>query len=940
MVNNIEDEIYIDFLEKAQERLNVIKNKLLLLSNNSVEDQKKESESILRLLHNIKGEAGLMSLAFLSNQTHQLEEVFKILNSEKASLVLIIDTEIELLLLACVDCLCQIVNFSLYSIEINKDYIDNKANFIYKKLWQKFYKLQANSTKAIKDQEETNCSNLEVARAEVGGSLVRLEPCTNEVFEPKEEALSLCQEFDQIGEKLKLDDWKRLYSSVVMFLESHPDLAHSLIMLKQANTIPKQLEIDVINLVKSELGIVSFDSQLAVEPLKLSAPVEEVEVTPIDSNLPTSSPTNTCSSRSSSEPQESTVRIPSSQLDKLREEFEELTIDHYGVEHNIQQLLTSVRNLCRRVQKLEHSNAQLRFAHEKFSSQETKELLLLRENNELNYLEMEQCSELYTSFQEEMQSIVQLQEESTDLKLGLDEIAQVSVKQKRSLKQIQDILTQTRTRPLSELLNRFPHYIKDLSLKYSKKVELTIEGGENLIDRKVLEALGDPLIHLLRNAFDHGIEQANIRQLHGKPFEGKIQIKAYRRKEQVVITVSDDGGGIDVEKIRLRAIQDGLLSNKQLKSATNTDFINLIFEPGFSTVDEVTFLSGQGVGLDVVRTNLELVRGNVRVDTEAGLGTTFTLTVPFALSLLRVFLVEVKGFLLAFPTDTIEEIIPLKSAHLFSVFDRHLLNYKGSLIPSIELGKWLEYRSSRRRKRIEGDPDINVPSLLIMNQGITQISLQIERYWGEREVTIRQPESNVLMPIGFRGCAVLDGRVVPLVNSTEMLQWLTSGGESYQTLKLPSTPSTTLISHFYSNQGFVNTSLPFLPQIKEEKCILVVDDSVTVRRFLAVSLEKANFEVEQAQDGLDALDKLNAGLNVDVVICDIEMPRLNGYDFLSKIKEQEKFSQIPVVMLSSRIGENDRQIAFERGASAYLSKPYNEQNLLSVLRNLEETRRL
>ena len=515
----------------------------------------------------------------------------------------------------------------------------------------------------------------------------------------------------------------------------------------------------------------------------------------------------------------------------------------------------------------------------------------------------------------------------------MEDVTQAAVKQKRSFKQMQATLTQALMRPLSEILSLFHRHLRELSLEYGKKVELVIQGEETLIDRKILKALGDPLLHLLRNAFAHGIEEPDIRRAHGKPAEGKIIIKACQRQDQIIITVNDDGGGLDVEKIRMRAIQDGLLSNKQLNSANTTDFINLIFEPGFTTADEVTSLSGHGIGLDVVRMNLEIVRGSVKVDSQPGLGTTFTLTVPLTLSLATVLLVETKGLLLAFPTDAIKEMIPHHINKVFSISGNYVIDYNGFVIPLIRLSDWLEYKSNRRQESLEGEPEINEPCILIFNQGQKEIGLQVDRYWGEHQVTIRQIQSNILMPIGFKGCSVLNGKVVPVVNTTEILQWLTSYGETYKTYRLPDNPSTSLISQLSLDQD-LKTRLPALPESKYKKCILIVDDSVSVRRFLAVVLEKAGYEVEQARDGQDALDKLNSQLSVDAIICDIEMPRMNGYEFLCNLKRQENFIEIPIIMLTSRSGEKHQKIAFDLGANAYLSKPYNEQSLLKTIHGL------
>lgn len=719
------------------------------------------------------------------------------------------------------------------------------------------------------------------------------------------------------------------------------------------------------------------------------------------------------------ESQENTVRIPVRQLDRLNDLFGELTIERNGLSLQLGRLRSLIETLSRRVSTLEQSNKSLRTAYDQVSTQgifpSARQSLVafnapnVSENarrpsdetyghdsivpvhafnaaasvvghspvlgdstpefrSRFDALEMDRYSDLHLLSQEVMETIVQIQEVTSDIGLNLEDTDQTARELNQTAKQLQTNLTRLRMRPLSDLVGRFSRALRDLSLQYGKLVELKVYGKGTLIDRSILEALSDPLMHLVRNAFDHGIEDKATRQAQGKSSQGLIEIKAAHRGNQTIITVSDDGNGINLNKIRARAEEMGL-DAELLAAASEDELLSLIFEPGFSTAEQITNLSGRGVGMDVVRNNLKLIRGDIRVDTQPGRGTTFTLTVPFTLSVARVLLVESNGMLLAFPTDVIEEMLLLQAENVLTTPGSEILKWEGEMVPLIRLGSHLTFYCPRRVSTPEGVPTISEPTALMINQGDQLVALVVDRCWGEREVAIRQVEGTLAMPPGFASCTILgDGKVVPLVNAASLLRWIASydnscpalGGLTYAN-GAPSSepsgrgsalgePSTSVIEH--DSTLVPASSLPFgrssasLPETlrnappadafptSQKDTILVVDDSINVRRFLALALEKAGYLVEQAKDGQDAIEKLLNGLLVSVVICDIEMPRLDGYGFLARVKSDHNFSKLPIAMLTSRSGDKHRQLAMTLGAAAYFSKPYNERELLTTLSQL------
>lgn len=657
------------------------------------------------------------------------------------------------------------------------------------------------------------------------------------------------------------------------------------------------------------------------------------------------------------EDQNATVRVSVRQLNELNDLFGELTIGRNGLGLYLKRLRNLARLLMQRVRLLEQSNTQLQTAYDRVIPRTmgiSKVPLLLpaadRDDasfspvtfqaaptsvassfaNEFDALELDQYSELHLLSQQVMETIVQIQEVSTDVDLSLDDAEQMARELNKTAKQLQTNLTQIRMRPLSDIVNRFPRALREWSLQYGKPVKLVVKGGNTLIERTILEALNDPLMHLLRNAFDHGIESPEARRSQGKPDEGTIEIQAAHRGNRTVITISDDGKGISLDKIRIKAEQMGL-DPALLATADERDLLSLIFEPGFSTRDRVTDLSGRGVGLDVVRDSLRQIRGEISVNTRAGLGTTFTLSVPFTLSVVRVLLAESNGVLLAFPTDAIKETLLL--ANMTAADDGENLLWQQQTVKRVQLSRWLQFNCPRQPTTLETAPSIDAPTILIANQGSQLVAIQVERTWGEQEVAIRRAEGNLAMPEGFVGCAIVaDGRVVPLVNISEMLDWIIScERDSSRTAKL--TPFNIPKGLLKLDRGLLPTATVTNSAIAPST-ILIVDDSINIRRFLALTLEKAGFRVEQAKDGLDAMDKLQRGSTVQAVICDIEMPRMDGFGFLAKFKSNPQFEQIPVAMLTSRTGEKHRQLAMSLGASAYFAKPYNEQELLQTLESM------
>jgi len=764
----------------------------------------------------------------------------------------------------------------------------------------------------------------------------------------RSQALVLTNQLDSLPKAIELNEVPTTSTNYHQFepISTAEAIAQ---FLATDNGVNHEIELTEIPVAEQEEEIIASNF------ISLNTEINTVNIPEINTII-AEHKTEQISNAKEREPSENTVRVPSKNLEQINDLFSELIIQRNGLHSQLEKLRNLSRNLSQRVQTLDRENQELRIAYNRVISSDTRQNQLTSlENLEPHSTEktlttqhsalseklragvppVEQTSvtqhsleEINLRSQDVVETIVQVQEISTDIQLSVDDADQIARKLNKTSKQLQTKLNQVRMRPISELVERFPRAIRDLNVEYGKNVQLKIEGGSTLIERSILEALNDPLMHLLRNAFDHGIEESATRRSLGKPEQGLIEIQATHRSNRTIITMRDDGRGISLEKIRSRALAMGLDSSL-LESASDDELLSLIFEPGFSTSEKVTALSGRGVGMDVVRNNLKLVRGDITVDTEPGVGTTFTLSVPFTLSVARVLLVETSKILLAFPTDVVSEIFLLQSDRIISMGGSEVINWQGTMIPLIRLSQYFEFNCPRYDSpELETPAAINASSVLIVKGNNQTVAIQVDRCWGEQEVAIRQVEGNIPLPEGFSNCTILgDGRVVALVSANELLYWIATNQNTPKNNQLP---SVRLKTPFLFVDSEKLAALPPKPKGK----ILIIDDSINVRRFLALTLEKGGYQVEQAKDGQEALEKLETGLKIAAVICDIEMPRLDGYGFLGKVKNNDDLKKIPVAMLTSRSSDKHRQLAMQLGARAYFSKPYNEQELLRTLEQL------
>jgi chemosensory pili system protein ChpA (sensor histidine kinase/response regulator) len=479
--------------------------------------------------------------------------------------------------------------------------------------------------------------------------------------------------------------------------------------------------------------------------------------------------------------------------------------------------------------------------------------------------------------------------------------------------------------PFAQNADRLLRAVHEISRKLGKEAQLHVDGRETLIDKMILEHLYDPMTHLVNNALTHGIEMPEVRRAAGKPIAGQITLRAFLQGNQTVISISDDGAGINPEKIRSKVIEKRLITPAEAKTLTRLDLYDFLFHPGFTTKDKADDFSGRGVGMDVVRTSLSEIRGTIHIDSTIGKGTTFTIRLPLTLSICKALCCLSERARIAFPMDGVEDMLDLSPDRIQTNSEgQTCIQWRDTLLPFQSLSELLKYNRQVSRGSVYGGKrEDNLISIVVLRSGGNFIAIQVDQVLGEQEIVIKQLEGPAPKPVGIAGATVLgDGRIMPIADVLELIDLAMGrirkdGGVTIWSRENPQDPESQEI-----------------PEAKSEPMVLIVDDSITVRELLSMTFNKAGYRVEQARDGQEAWDKLRSGLPCDIVFCDIEMPRMDGLELLSRLQKEENLRKLPIAMLTSRGADRHRQMASQLGASGYFTKPYLEEVLLEAAQRM------
>ena len=626
---------------------------------------------------------------------------------------------------------------------------------------------------------------------------------------------------------------------------------------------------------------------------------------------------------------EETMKVPVKQLDEMSNLVGELVVNRNTLEQDHERLRQSLDNLLVQVQQLSDVGARMQELYERslleaslLASRKTREPVYevpdANSDRGFSELEMDRFTPFHTLSQEMIELIVRVRESASDIDFVTEETERVARQFRQVTTQLQEGLTRARMVPFSQTIDRLRRGVRDNAIKFGKQVELLIEGGDTLIDKMILDHLNDPLTHMLNNAIAHGIETPEIREAAGKPPVGTITIRAFHQGNQTVISVGDDGAGIDPERIKAKAVKLGIMTLEQARTISRLEIYDLLFQSGFSTKDEADEIAGRGVGMDVVRSEISEIRGAVNTDSTVGKGTTFTIRLPLTLSICKALCCVSDKARIAFSMDGVEDTLDIPSKNVQHNPDgQSFISWRDTVLPFRPLKDLLTFNRQLGRGNVYGGTrDDDMISVVVVRSGNTLIALQIDQVLSEQEIVIKQFEGPAPKPIGVAGATVLgDGRIMPIADVLEIIDIFQgrmskhAGGAPWQ-----QTPPIAIE----------------VPAVKIDPTVLIVDDSITVRELLSLTFNKAGYRVEQARDGQEAWDKLRSGLPCDIVFCDIEMPRCDGLELLSRIQKDSTLNHLPIAMLTSRGADKHRQMAIQLGASGYFTKPYLEEALLEA----------
>ncbi len=671
----------------------------------------------------------------------------------------------------------------------------------------------------------------------------------------------------------------------------------------------------------------SFDRLSPVSPAELAkwqqAPTgQQTDV--IDPTIPKLTRRNKSRKINPTTTSQLTIRVALDRLERMNNSVGELAIERNGLALHGEQTKDTLRELRSKCASFQTIGDRLRQLADslsitaRYSILDSAKFALSSDlHHQFDDLELDRYGELHRIAQETVEQIAQIEEQIEDITLFTTQSDRQIDRQKQLLTYLRDDLMWARMLPLGEILNRFPRTIHDLSVKYHKPVDLKITGAGVLVDRAAIDKLLDPLVHILRNAFDHGIDSLAARQAAGKPERGLIEINAYHQGSQTIVEVRDDGGGINLDRIKAKAISLGLIS--ATAQLTEEQILDNIFSPGFSTAAKVTELSGRGMGLDIVKEQIQAIKGTISIQSQLGRGTTFTLRIPLTLTIAQLTICEAGKAIYAFPTDSIQRIVVPTANQLEQQEDRQFLSWHNLKIPIYNLSDILTYSIpvpervlSYTLKTSAKNPSDWLAPILLIRTGDQVVGLQIDRTIGEQELTIK-PFGKAVTPASYSyGCTILgDGSILPVLD-----------------------PHTLIRTMIHKPHCALVSSVP-TPQPIASALILVIDDSITTRQSLCLTLEKYGYRTLQAKDGQEALQLMREkATEIKLAICDVEMPNMNGFEFLNIRRQDPTLTHIPVVMLTSRSNTKHRQFATHLGAIDYFIKPYVESTFITAIEQL------
>jgi chemosensory pili system protein ChpA (sensor histidine kinase/response regulator) len=606
---------------------------------------------------------------------------------------------------------------------------------------------------------------------------------------------------------------------------------------------------------------------------------------------------------------EDTIRVSAALLNNMINEMGESSIFRARIDQgvgalrfNLSELNQTVFRLRQQLRRLEiETEAQILFRHEESSKEHQKDF---------DPLELDRFSELQQLSRALMETVDDLANIQSVLEEQSQEMSFLLEQQGRVNKEVQQRLMQTRMVRFNSVVPRLRRVVRQAAQELGKHADLVFEGSESEVDRTVLDNMVAPLEHMLRNAISHGIEDPEIRRVAGKPAVGTITLALRREGAELVLNLIDDGAGLNFKAIRAKAEAIGMLMPGE--SVSEDELTALLLRPGFSTATKVTQISGRGVGLDVLNDAVKGMRGTLLIHSEPGRGTKFTVRLPFSLAVTQALLVKAGGDTYAVPLLSIESVVRLDERELQAYLVGKAVEHKYGThtYPLCNLGTLLGVDNFNLDKN---NTDKRPPALLFRSAEASA-ALLVETILGNQEIIVKPVAPQFQSISGISGATVLvDGRVVVVLDLAALVRNLSAQSRKQKETSAP-----------WGTRQQNRAS-----RIKA----MVIDDSITMRKVTCRFLERHNISATAAKDGVEAIAKLEE-LVPDLVILDIEMPRMDGFEVAAHIRNQSHLKQVPIIMVTSRGGEKHRQRAAKLGVNAYLTKPYQEEEILKAIRDL------
>lgn len=488
----------------------------------------------------------------------------------------------------------------------------------------------------------------------------------------------------------------------------------------------------------------------------------------------------------------------------------------------------------------------------------------------------------------------------------LEELNQVVSQLSIITTDVQLAVMKTRMQPIAKVFNKFPRVVRDLSRELGKQIELEIMGEETELDKSIVEEIGDPIMHMIRNSCDHGVEDPATRKANGKPEKGVVQLKAYNEGNHIVVEITDDGKGLDASGLKMKALEKNFITEKEAKQMTDKEAFALIFKPGFSTAAKVTNVSGRGVGMDVVKTNIEKLNGVIEIDSELGKGSTFKLKIPLTLAIIQSLLVGTQEEFYAIPLASVLETVRVPIDNIYTIEGKNVLRLREEVLSLVRLSDVFGVKQVLE----SGDQTY----VVIIGVAESKLGIIVDTLVGQEEIVIKSMGDYLQNIQGIAGATIRgDGRVTLIIDVGAMM-------DMAKEIKV-------------DIKAQLESSVKKPKEQPSDYKVLIVDDSKMDRTLMQKALEPLGISLIEATNGVEALNIVKSGDHeIDAMLIDIEMPRMDGYTLAGEIRKYSKYRNLPLIAVTSRTSKTDRLRGVEVGMTEYITKPYSPEYLENVVR--------